>query len=173
MKAFAALLLAGAAAFAQQPTPEAPPARLLEVKTVYLLKMARGLDQYLSNHIHRNGTFVVVTDPARADAVLTDRVGRSLEDELARLYPKPTESAEPEADEDKDRRAVEASRQGPESTWGRGRGTVFLVDVASRHLLWSTYHPSATSQSTEVDRAAREIAISLKRDLEKLRKPSK
>ena len=62
---------------------------LAEVKRVYLLPMSGGLDQYLANRLTKVGRFEVVTDPANADAVFTDRLGPAFEDKWNELYPPP------------------------------------------------------------------------------------
>jgi len=69
------------------------------VHTVFVMPMTRGLDQYVANWLTRDHVFEVTADPKRADAVFTDRVGESLEDELDKLNPpaKP-EAAKPEAE---------------------------------------------------------------------------
>ena len=54
------------------------------VKTVYLLPMANGLDQYLASRLTSESVFQVVTDPKKADAVLTDHVGEGFEQEPGR-----------------------------------------------------------------------------------------
>jgi hypothetical protein len=78
-------LLAGLALGADQPVrPE-----LIEVKSVYMLPMRFGLDQYLANQLARSGAVRVVIDPAKADAVFTDRLGDALEQRLNAMYPAP------------------------------------------------------------------------------------
>src|SRR5438270_355928 len=52
------------------------------VKTVYLLPMANGLDQFLAIKLTTGVILQVVTDPQKADAVLTDHVGGGLEQKL-------------------------------------------------------------------------------------------
>ena len=76
-------------------------ADLSGVRSVYLLPMARGLDQYLANRLTNEGVFQVVTDPAKADAFFTDRVGEGFEQKLADLLPEPEKPAEAKAEEDK------------------------------------------------------------------------
>lgn len=155
-----------------QPTPEPPPARLLEIKTVYLLKMARGLHQYLAHQLTNGQVLVVATDPLRADAILTDRVGKEFEEEMEKIYPAredPNAEAESTAGSPGE---VKGDRQ-PDSTWGRGRGTVFLVDRPTRNILWAHYAPSASSRSQDMESAAKKIAGKLRDDLADLRNPSK
>src|SRR5882724_1558612 len=67
------------------------------VKTIYLLPMSGSLDQYLVNWLTRDGRFQVVTDPADADAIMTDRVGEAFEARMAALYPVEKEEPKPAA----------------------------------------------------------------------------
>jgi len=76
-------LLVGAAAFASE-NPQ-----LKQVQSVYILPMGSGMDQYLANKITRLALFQVVTDPQKADAILTDRIGEAFERKFAELYPPP------------------------------------------------------------------------------------
>ena len=74
------------------------------VNTVYILPMAHGLDQHIANRLTREHVVEVVADSARADALLTDRLGASLEYQLEKLHPTPkppAESADSESDSDK------------------------------------------------------------------------
>ena len=81
MKRFLCLLpLAGALACA---------ADLAGVHTVYLLPMARGMDQYLANQLTSGHVFVVVTDPKLADAILTDHVTEGFQSQLEGFSPTP------------------------------------------------------------------------------------
>jgi hypothetical protein len=68
---------------------------LLQVKTVYMLPMHFGLDQYLANELVRSGVVRVVIDPSKADAVFTDRLGEQLEQRLNAMYPPPKEAPKP------------------------------------------------------------------------------
>jgi len=65
-----------------------------KVNTVYLLPMAHGLDQHIANQLTREHVVEVVTDAARADALLTDRLGGPLEYQLEKLHPTPKPSEE-------------------------------------------------------------------------------
>ena len=51
-------------------------AGLDDVKTVYVLPMSNGLDQYLAAQLTSGSVLQVVTDPHKADAVLTDHLGQ-------------------------------------------------------------------------------------------------
>ena len=51
---------------------------LTEIKTVYLLPMTYSLDQFLAIRLTRGGILQVVTDPNRADAILSEHIGLRL-----------------------------------------------------------------------------------------------
>jgi len=184
MKQF--LPLAGLAAaatlvFAASHEPVNP--AFLQVKTVYILPMGSGLDQFLASRLTQRGVFEIVTDPKKADAIFTDRLGESFEHRMNELYPAPKPPEPPAAEEDKGNEEgksksgkssaadkAEAERLGRDSsaphtlTFGRNRGTLFLVDRQSRSVVWSLYaRPKDTSPAT-LDRTADKIARRLQLD---------
>ncbi|MGZ5145290.1 MAG: hypothetical protein ACXWCP_17195, partial [Burkholderiales bacterium] len=61
-------------------------ANMSGVKTVYLLPMSSGLDQYLAVRLTSASVLQVVADPRNADAVLTDHIGQGFEDRLDEMY---------------------------------------------------------------------------------------
>ena len=128
-------------------------------KTVYLIPMSGGLDQYLANKITESGLLQVVADPALADAIITDRLGESFEKKMAELYPPP--DADEDEEKDKDDRS-----QGRVSSFRSGRGNVFLVERASKRVVWSTYLRPRNSSPDEMSRTADHIV----KRLEKLKK---
>jgi len=64
-------------------------ADLAGVHTVYVLKMGKGLDQYLASRLAAEHVFQIVTDPKLADTVLTDQVGEALQLQLEEISPTP------------------------------------------------------------------------------------
>ena len=50
-------------------------ADLAQVRNVYILTMGGGLDLHIANRLTDGHVLQVVTDPQKADAVLTDRLG--------------------------------------------------------------------------------------------------
>ena len=155
--------------------PNAPPnPQLKQVQSVYLLPMIGGLDQYLANHITSQGLFQVVTDPQKADAVFTDRIGEGFEDRLAELYPDLAKQAEKAAQEKKaaeekkasgekseDKKTDDWSSSAPKArstSFSRARGTLFLVDRKTHSVIWSIYSPSKSSQPRDLNRNADAIA---------------
>jgi hypothetical protein len=125
------------------------------VQTVYLLPMANGLDQYVANRLAASGVFHVTTDPKKADAIFTDKLGEAFEQRLDTLLLPPVEkpSKESKAEE----------RAAPRATaFTRSKGTVFLVDSATRAVLWSVYEPPKSTSPAELDRTAQRIVSALK-----------
>ena len=150
-----------------------------EVKAVYLLPMTSGLDQFLASRLTSEGVVQVVTDPLKADAVLTDKVGEALERKMHELYdpkpepPKPDPAAEAKKDEktkekeSKDAaKAAEATRmaRAGQSSWGRGRGSNFLVQRSTGNVIWSTVGQPKDSSTPEVRKTAAKITAQLKKD---------
>jgi hypothetical protein len=131
-------------------------ANISQVQSVYLLPMSGGLDQYLANRLA--GVFRVVTDPKLADAVFTDQLGEPFEQKLAELYP-PPESADSDKD-DKDKQDKAPLRP---SNFGRGRGTIFLVDLKSRAVIWSGYQKRNGSAPDTLNRTAGQIVEQIKK----------
>jgi len=62
---------------------------LTTARKVYVLGMARGLDQYLANHLTSAHVFQVVTDPKLADLIFTDHLGEGFQAQLEEISPSP------------------------------------------------------------------------------------
>jgi hypothetical protein len=156
-------------------------AQLAKVHSVYLLPMGGGLDQHLANRITGAGLFQVVTDPKKADAVFTDRLGEGLETRLSELYPEP-QPPKPQPAEPKPQSAAgktdEEAKPEPQaeakpkeasvlrvSSFGKGKGTIFLVDPRSHAVLWSLYEQPKNTSSAELDRTAGRVVERLRRVL--------
>lgn len=133
-----------------------------EVKTVLVLPMSSGLDQYLANQLTRKGVVTVVQDPAKADAVLTDRVGPSLRERLHDW---------------REQMAVTPAKKEEDTGWrkpnlggfSRGRGNYYLVDTRTFDVIWSVYQVPKSNATGDLDRAAGRIAQAL----DEARKPKK
>jgi hypothetical protein len=128
------------------PKAVVPPPELLQVKNIYILPMGGGFDQYLANQLSRKGLVQVVTNPAKADAVLADRLGKPFEQAFEELYPEfkpPAPVAKPKTDEEEKSSSTsfDMKNQLPArtSSFGRGKGTYFLVSRSSRNVVWSVY----------------------------------
>ncbi|MGE5488265.1 MAG: hypothetical protein ACM3ZB_10660 [bacterium] len=161
----AAVLLCGFLAAASAPAADS--ATLAETKTVYLLPMPNGLDQYLANQITRDAIFQVVTEPAKADAIITDRLGPDFERKMAELFPPPApaeESKEEESGSDSSR-GLSAPAPTPVSSLSRAKGTLFIVSQSSGTVLWSIFERPKSTAPKDLNRLAQKIAAQLERDL--------
>jgi hypothetical protein len=127
-------------------------AQVAGIKNVYVMPMSGGLDQYLALRLTESAVLQVVTDPQKADAVLTDRIGGHFEQTFQDLF-----AAKPsEKDKDKADANTEFARPGmqPLST---SRGAIFLIDRATRNVIWSTFEKSKNSTAAELNRSAERI----------------
>jgi hypothetical protein len=171
MKLFCGLVL-GAATFALA----AVNPQLKQVNTVYILAMSGGMDQFLANQITASGVFQVVTDPKKADAIITDRLGEFFETKFGELYPPPAPAAPP-PDEAK---AGDQKKSGLDlgggaqrvSSGSRGKGNLFIVDRKSRSVLWSIFEPPKDSTPAELSKTAGKVVKRLKLDLSDKKQPS-
>jgi hypothetical protein len=109
-------------------------AGLSDVKTVYLMPMSNGLDQYLAVQLTTGAVLQVVVDPQRADAVLTDHLGESFEQSLADLYSSKTQNSEKDKTDEGGGTFARSGMQGQ-----KGRGNVFLVNSKTHDVLWSSH----------------------------------
>ena len=119
-------------------------AQIAGVRTVYILPMAGGLDQFLAAELTREHVLQVVADPKTADAVLTDYLGEGFEKRVAKIHPR---------DEDKD----DTGEIHPSFQSGKSKGTVFLVDLKSRNVLWSDYEKPSRSPNREAARVVEKL----------------
>lgn len=174
---FFSALLPGAARDAKLPP--------ITVQKVYLLSMGSGLDQYLAGRLTEEGVVTVVTDPKMADAVLTDRLGEAFERRYQELFvppPPPPPPAQEDESDDSPRSRTELRQKTPEelremsaapprnSTFGRSKGTVFLVGIPGKQVLWSMYALPHSTSPSDLNRLADKIADRL-RDRLKPAKP--
>lgn len=148
-------------------------AGLADVKAVYLLPMAHGMDQYLANHLAKAGFYQVVTDPLRADAIFTDRVGETLESQLKELYPAPKPVDEKKKEGPKEPGAGAGPDPAPgdvagyagaaprSTSFSASKGNLFLVDVKSRTVLWSIHARPKHMTPAQLDQTAQHIVKSL------------
>lgn len=158
-------------------------ARLAGVQAVYVLPMSRGMDQYLANRLTANGVFRIVADPQKADTILTDSLGENFERRMEDLYPPPAppkaaaaDTGDKDKDKEKDKAAAdekdretikaEAKRASqPMSSLGRGPGNYFLVDRATRNVIWSMYERPKDSRPDTLSHTADRVAERIKHDL--------
>lgn len=160
----------------------APAAELSAVRKVYLLPMQHGMDQFLANRVTNLHLFEVVTDPMLADAFFTDHLGEGFEARMTDLTtPPPPPSTESKAKAEDTPTTTATAPSSPmsmlgdtvnklanpstNSTFSRGKGTLFLVDTKSKEVVWSMYAPPRDSSGKEMDRTASAIVSRLNKDL--------
>ena len=171
------------------PSPE-----LLHIKTVYILPMRLGFDQYLANQLAHSGLLHVVTDPKKADGILTDHLGEAFEARLDEINPPPKPPPPPAAEAKpaatKTASPAEAADLEPETkattkkakstaidamandnpplrgSFSSGRGNVFLVDKTSRVVLWSTFEQLDSAQPAYLTHIAEYVVKDLKHALQ-------
>jgi hypothetical protein len=111
-----------------------------------------------------------------------------LHTQLEKLYPEPKPRARSEEDEGQERRQQERGktrdakqddhgkatrllrpsyhqRAAPVSGFGRGKGTLFLVDAKSRRVIWSAYAKPKNTGSDELEKVAHQIIGQLTKTL--------
>ena len=147
----AIMALVGALWMGAAPRPD-----LAQIHTVYLLPMSGGLDQYLAVRITEHSLFQVVTDPSKADAVFTDKIGASFEDTMKSLVAPP---------KDKDHETEDTYAKPTMSPLSRGKGSLFLVDRKTGNVVWSLYEAPVRTASVDMSRLAARIASKLGKDL--------
>ncbi len=145
---------------------------LAGVRTVYILPMRHGMDQYLASHLTSDRVWWVATDPKGVDAILTDHIGDDFEAQLDQLYPPPepvkkTPPPEKETKSDNPMLPIDTETKLPpvRSTFAGGKGMLFLVDRKSRQVLWSVYAPPKAFDSNDMDHAAADVVTRLRKEL--------
>jgi len=153
--------------------PKGGAAELKDVKSVYLYPMMGGLDQHLASQLTRDHVFRVVADPKLADAIFTDQLGRTFEyrmDHIKRDTPAPAASVAPPSPSPTAVTAPTGFGQQNEtephsSSFSRGKGTIFLVDTKSRQVVWSDYRQPKDSSPRQLEKTAKQMALSLNKTL--------
>jgi hypothetical protein len=134
----------------------APHPALKDVHNVYLLPMSASFDQYLAVRLTANSVFQVVTDPQKADAIFTERIGSTLEQTLGEMYAPPKKDSKDPIDT-----YVRATAK----PMARGKGSFFLVDRATRNVIWSSFEKPVTPTAQDLDRLAARITSKLEKEL--------
>jgi len=164
--------LLGVVFTAVHPLTAADIERLGKVDKIYMWPMSNSLDQFLAEQVTTEGVFDVVVDPKRAQAILTDRVSSTFLKGMEELFPSLEEIAEAakEAEEGEDDAAAAFAgalrpERSPIHSSSQARGAVFLVDVTSREVLWSTFLDDYDTTPKALHKQARLIVQRLKKQL--------
>jgi hypothetical protein len=135
--------------------------------------MSGGMDQYLAKSLTQHRQYQVVADPKAADAIFTDRLGETFEKKLLELYPppppppaeKPAEKLEKDASDKDKEMSIKEEPNLRMGGFSRNRGNVFLVDRASKKVLWSFYKRPKSTTPDDMHEIANAIVSELKRDV--------
>jgi hypothetical protein len=143
------------------------------VSNVYIMPMAGGMDQYLALRMTTGSVMQVVTDPQKADVIMTDRIGGGFDEKWKELYPeKPPAAKDDKGKDDKskdknDDKDIYTVQRGASQPISRGRGAYFLIDRQTRNVIWSTYARPKSNDPNDVNHTADQIV----KELAKARKP--
>lgn len=146
-------------------------ARLERIRAVYFWPMSSSLDQYLAEQIAAEGLFEVVVDPNLATAVMTERIDAPFLEAMDELFPLPASeesTKKPAEAEEAEQDSLEGDfrlRRPANRVVSRPRGTLFLVDVRSRRVLWSTFLKEYDSTPNNLHKQARRVVGKLKKQL--------
>lgn len=149
-------LLACASAFA---------ADLGSAQPIYFWPMQSALDQYLAEQATTVSALGVTVDPKMAKAIMTDRIDASFLEAMDELFP--VEGREEKTTEEKTEAAdIDFQMARPKNRpKGSPKGTVFLVDVKTRQVLWSTFLGDFYPNPKNLHREASKVIERLEREL--------
>jgi hypothetical protein len=136
-------------------------AQLKDVKTVYLYPMRGGFDLLLAQELVAEHIYKVVPDPKLADAVFTDQLGDVF---LYKLDHIQTPAVAPKTSgSTSSMTTADTAPHG--STFSRAQGTLFLVDVKSKEVVWSTFQKPKNTSSPELHKVAQKTVKQLELDI--------
>lgn len=142
-------------------------AQLRDAQPVYFWPMQHSFDQYLAEAVNAADALSVTVDPKLAAAVMTERIDAPFLAALEELFPagKPageeTDQAETSSKSDdsiEGQFGLSRPRNRPQA---RPQGTLFLVDVKTRRVIWSTYLGQLDPTSKALHKEARRVVEQL------------
>jgi hypothetical protein len=135
----------------------APNPQLTEIHAVYLMPMSGNLDQFLAVRLNAANIFLIVTDPKKADAVFTERIGENFEQALKELYASDSKESNDKKTDDYARPTMKPL--------GSGKGSLFLVDRKTKNVIWSSYDKPKGNRPDDINQLAQRIANKLEKDV--------
>ena len=143
---------------------------LKDIRSVYTWPMAKSFDQYLAEQITAENVFDVVVDPQLADVILTDRIDAPFLAVMNDLFPLSAgknQKAPITAKQDKSD-SIESGgtiKRPINRVLGRPQGTLFLVHIETRKVLWSTYLREHEATPNKLHQMASGVVKRLKKAL--------
>jgi hypothetical protein len=142
-------------------------ADLASVGPVYFWPMNGALDQYVAEQATSAGLFPVTIDPARAKTVMTDHIDAKFFEGMNEVFAGPRAPAA-EGDAKEASGSIEdglATRRPANRPRGNPHGTVFLVDVQTRQVVWSAYIGEYDRRPKRLHREAKQVVDALRKGL--------
>ena len=130
-------------------------ADLGSAQPVYFWAMQSSLDQYLAEQAAANGAVAVTVDPQMAKSIMTDRIDKPFLDAMDELFPVEGRD-EPEQPDESIEGDFQMARPSNRPK-GVPRGTIFLVDVKTRRVLWSTFLGEFDARPKSLHREAQKV----------------
>ena len=134
-------------------------AQLRDAQPVYFWPMQHAFDQYLAEAVNGADALSVTFDPKMASSIMTERIDATFLQAIEEIFPSEEAKTEEKDDSIEGDFEVSRSKNRPQA---RPRGTLFLVDVKTRRVIWSTYlgelDPEPKALHKEALRVVEEIA---------------
>jgi len=126
-------------------------AQIRDAQPVYFWPMQHSFDQYLAEAVNGADALSVTFDPKRAKAIMTERIDAPFLQAIEELFPGKESEEEKKDDSIEGDFEVSRSKNRPQ---GRPRGTLFLVDIETRRVIWSTYLGELEADSKDLHKEA-------------------
>jgi hypothetical protein len=142
-------------------------ADLSSVGPVYFWPMNGALDQYVAERVTSEALFPVTVDPTRAKTVMTDHIDAKFFEGMNEIFA-PPKTPPAEGDAVAGSGSIEdglAARRPPNRPRGAPEGTVFLVDVQTRQVVWSAYIGEFDRRPKHLHREAKQVLSELRKGL--------
>lgn len=145
--------------------------------------MNGALDQYVAEQATSTGVFGVTVDPARAKTVMTDHIDAKFFEGMSEVFvdeeavaaaaaaaAKAKEDGDDEDEDDDDTAtgSIEtglAANRPANRPRGSPKGTVFLVDIQTRQVIWSTFLGDFDRSPKKLHRKAAQVIGSLTKSM--------
>lgn len=129
--------------------------------------MNSALDQYVAERAASEGLFPVTVDPAQAKTVMTDRIDAKFFEGMNEVFAPEAPAAQEETGEAASG-SIEsglAARRPANRPRGNPHGTIFLVDVQTRQVVWSAYIGEFDRNPKRLHREAKQVVGALRKGL--------
>ncbi len=130
-------------------------AQLRDAQPVYFWPMQHSFDQYLAEAVNTADALTVTFDPKLAAAIMTERIDANFLEAMEEIFPTKKEESEDKKDDSIEGDfAMARTKNRPQS---RPQGTLFLVDVKTRRVIWSSYRGELKPDSKDLHKEARRV----------------